>query len=272
MKNSLRRMLMRLSVQQRDPNTDKPFLLASGGESWTYIDVRKTVLLPHGLFAAGTVLMDAFLTDETEDEVTVGAIAGPAIGAIPLASSVTLASYAYDQENAPCMLMVRKEAKAHGTGKLVEGGDHLAEGTGILVVEDVVTKGVSTIKTIHALKEAGFEPQLVIALVDRQVGGLEAITTATGVRAKAVYKMEELLQFSVADHVLFLPDPNEDAPEGAYLMNSAPGQWQPCSPQQNEYLHHNVELHLKYEPKEGEELGGAEGFGTVFYVKGVLRP
>ena len=67
MRDSLRRLLKRHSVEQRNPDTDEPFKLASGGESWLYIDVRKTVLLPHGLYATGMVLMDAFLTDESDD-------------------------------------------------------------------------------------------------------------------------------------------------------------------------------------------------------------
>ena len=263
---------MRHSVEQRDPETDQPFVLASGGESWTYIDVRRTVLLPHGLYASGLVLLNAFLTDESDEEVTVGAIAGPAIGAIPLASSLMLTTYANDQESAPCMLMVRKEPKGHGTGKLVEGADHLSEGTGVLVVEDVVTKGGSTIQTVKALQDIGLKPLLVITLVDRQVGGLEAIQKETGVRAIAVYTMEELLKFSVDDHVLFIPAPGDGAPEGMYLMFNHKGEWTPCSPQQNEYLHSNPNLHVSYKAKEGEQLGGAEEVGNVFYVEGVLRP
>ena len=272
MRDSLRRLLKRHSVEQRNPDTDEPFKLASGGESWLYIDVRKTVLLPHGLYATGMILMDAFLTDESDEEMTVGAIAGPAIGAIPLASSMMLAVYAQDQEAAPSMVLVRKEAKGHGTGKLVEGVNHLAEGTGILVVEDVVTTGGSTCQTINALRDAGLDPLLVIALVDQGIGGLEAIKTATGVRATAVFTAEDLTEFRVDDHVLFLPTPGDDAPEGAYMMLNVKGEWQPCSPEQNEYLHANPEQHTLYEVPEGETLGGAEQFGTVFYVEGVLRP
>lgn len=270
MRDSLRRLLMRHSVEHRDPATDKPFRLASGGESWTYLDVRRTTLLPHGLYATGMVLLNAFLTDEAPEETHISAIAGPAIGAIPLAASLTLTAYANDQESAPTMLIVRKEAKDHGTGKVIEGADLLPEGSGVLVVEDVVTRGNSTIQTINTLKSGGFAPLLVITLVDRGVGGLEAITKETGVRAIAVYQMADLLTPSVDDHVLFLPAQG-DAPDGMYLMHVGGGEWRQCSTEQNTYLHANKAQHVPHKPTD-ERLGGAEQFGEIFYVDGVLRP
>lgn len=276
MKHSLRRLLMRHSVEQRDPATEEPFVLASGEKSWVYIDVRRTVLLPHGLYAAGAVLLDAYLTDDPGDgeDLTVGAIAGPAIGAIPLASSLCLAAFTFDQQGAPPMLLVRKEAKGHGKGNLVEGLDNVEAGTAVLVVEDVVTTGGSTIKTIQALKNAGLEPKLVIALVDREQGGLETITRETGVRAKAVYTLTGLTTVEVDDHILFIPTPGEGAPEGTYMMHTEPDKgWVPCSPQQSEWLHEHPDIRIPYtpDPEKLKTLGGAEQFG-IFYVEGVLRP
>jgi len=275
MKNSLRRLLMRLSVEQRDPETDDPFLLASGEKSWVYIDVRKTILLPHGLYAAGAVLLDAYLSDEPpegQEEVTIGAIAGPALGGVPLAASLTLSAYAFDQQEAPPMLLVRKEPKGHGNQNQVEGLSNVEEGVGVLIVEDVVTTGGSTIQTIEALKAAGLNPQMVIALVDREQGGLDRIAEH-GVRAISVYKLSDLTKLDVDDHILFMPSSGEHDPEGTYWMLPEPGGWVPCSPEQNEWLHEHPDLHIGHEPtpEQVEGLSGAEAF-KLFYVEGILKP
>jgi orotate phosphoribosyltransferase len=271
MKDSLRRLLHRISVDVRDPETDEPFTLASGGTTWTYLDVRKTVLLPHGLWGLGNLLLQSYLEDDNED-ILIGAVAGPALGGIPLASAFMLAAYEYDQSEAPPMLLVRKQAKDHGTQNLVEGLDNVDKGTGVLIVEDVVTKGGSTILTIESLRAAGVEPKLVIAIVDREAGGLARIKEETGVEARALFTMTEILNVSPDDHILFIPNPNEDG-EG-FFMQQADGQgWGPCSPEQNGFLNETpAKDRISYQPEHpDEERLGTHAFG-MFYVEGVLKP
>lgn len=259
MRNSLRRLLAQQSVQMRDPETDEPFKLASGGETWTYCDVRKTVLLPHGLYGITRLLLKEFLEgDGIPEDTDVGAIAGPALGGIPLAAGFVLAAYEYDPQNAPPMLLVRKQAKGHGTGNMVEGLDNVDAGTSVLVLEDVVTTGGSTIQTIKTLREAGLNPTAVLAVVDREMGGLDAIKNE-GVHAAALFTLDELTKLAVEDHVWFRPDPAGG--EGYYFLTNIEEDWQACNEAQNQYL---------YALPDEEKLGLDEEAG-LFYVEGVLR-
>jgi len=139
-----------------------------------------------------------------------------------------------------------------------------------MVGAEVVT-GKKAIQMVNVLKTLNLNPQMVITLVDREQGGMEAITKQTGVRAISVFKFSELPEFAVDDHVLFMAAPGDGAPEGTYLMFMGRGQWEPCSPQQNEYLHQNPGNRIKYEG-DTSNLGGAEEAGDVFYIEGVLRP
>ncbi len=142
--------------------------LASGRTSHFYVDVRNTALHPEGATLLGRALL-ALL--DTAPEVR--AVAGPSIGADPLVTSIAIASHTAGR--AVPALMVRPEAKAHGTGQRVEGMRNVPVGSAVAVVEDVITSGGSALRTIAALREAGLEPVCVLAVIDRQEGGREAI-------------------------------------------------------------------------------------------------
>jgi len=109
----------------------------------------------------------------------VDAVGGVELGGCPLASAVSLVSF---QRGAPLpALYVRKERKDHGSAKRIEGDKALRPDLRVALLEDVVTTGGSSLKALEVLRDAGCEVAGIIALVDRQEGGREAIEAA-GVR------------------------------------------------------------------------------------------
>jgi orotate phosphoribosyltransferase len=87
-------------------------------------------------------------------------------------------------------LIVRKEAKGHGTGAWLEG-PLPKPGSRITVLEDVVTTGGSSLKAVNQLREAGYQVDRVVTIVDRQEGGLEAMTAA-GLELRSLFLLDEI--------------------------------------------------------------------------------
>ena len=116
------------------------------------------------------------------------AVAGLTLGADPLVSGVALAAALVGRPLDA--LIVRKEAKGHGTGAWLEG-PFPAAGSTITVLEDVVTTGGSSLKAVRQLREAGYVVQRVVTIVDRQEGGLEAMTAA-GLELRSLFLLEEI--------------------------------------------------------------------------------
>jgi orotate phosphoribosyltransferase len=142
--------------------------LASGRESDFFIDCKQTVLTAEGHALVGAVLFEAL-----RELPACVAVAGVELGGCPLASAVALTSF---QRGAPLdAVYVRKDAKDHGSKRLLEGNASLAPGAAIAIVEDVVTTGGSTLKAAAKLREAGYVVAGVAAVVDRLEGGREAI-------------------------------------------------------------------------------------------------
>ena len=139
------------------------FVLSSGQRSSYYINGKLVTLHPQGALAVGRLLL-SLLTDDIE------AVAGLTLGADPIVTAVSVVS-AYENRPIPG-LIVRKEAKGHGTMAYIEG-PILAPGAKVVVLEDVVTTGASAMKAVDRLRDAGYTVDRVIALVDRQQGGAE---------------------------------------------------------------------------------------------------
>jgi orotate phosphoribosyltransferase len=159
-------LLTERSYQKRD------VVLASGRRSDFFIDCKQTVLTAEGHALVGAVMLDAIELSGARPT----AVAGVELGGCPLASAVALISF---QRGAPLdAIYVRKEAKDHGSARALEGNTRLAAGSRVVILEDVVTTGGSTLKCATKLREAGYEVAGVIALVDRQEGGREAIEQA----------------------------------------------------------------------------------------------
>lgn len=134
------------------------FTLSSGKKSDYYINMKKAITYPEILSAIAKLITEK-IKDEKLDKV-----AGPALGAVPIATAVSLES------NLP-LLMIRKEQKGYGTSKLIEG--ELESGDEIVVVEDVTTSGGSLLKAIKALEENGGVVKKAISIVDRLEGAQE---------------------------------------------------------------------------------------------------
>jgi orotate phosphoribosyltransferase len=138
----------------------QPFRLASGELSDYFIDGKMTAVSSEGAALIGDVLFE-----HTKD-ANIGGIGGLQVGAVPLATSAVIS---YHRNGRPIEgFWVRDGAKDHGTKKLVEG--LLKPGMRVAVVDDVFTKGGSTLKAVQAVREFGCEVALVIALVDRLRG------------------------------------------------------------------------------------------------------
>ena len=116
------------------------------------------------------------------------------LGADPLVSGVAVVS-ALDKTIIDA-LIVRKEPKGHGTGAWIEGPD-LPEGTKVTVLEDVVTTGGSAIKAAEKLRDAGYVVDRVVAIVDRQEGGAEAMKEV-GLELKSLFTLEEMVNAKLA--------------------------------------------------------------------------
>jgi len=160
------------------------FTLSSGKQSSLYIDARLTTMSPEGLSLIGPLGLQALHGARW----SVSAVGGLTLGADPIAYAI---SYASAKTPSPIRAFtVRKEAKAHGTGKLIEGPferqDHVA------IVEDVITTGGSAARAAEAVRAAGGVVEGVLALVDRQEGGREFLEEM-GLAVVSLVSAEEIL-------------------------------------------------------------------------------
>lgn len=144
------------------------FILASGARSGFYIDMKATTLHPEGASLIGLLAVDCLERERIEVE----GVGGLTLGADPIATAVSMAAWA--KGRAWPAFIVRKEPKSHGTARFIEGVENLRPGARLVVLEDVVTTGGSSVLAIERLREAGFEPVAVLTVVDREQGGTEA--------------------------------------------------------------------------------------------------
>ena len=159
--NNIRQSLLDLFCQLAYQEGD--FVLSSGARSTYYINGKQVTLHPQGALAIGRLLF-SMLPSDTQ------AVAGLTLGADPIVSAVSVVS---TLENRPIpALIVRKEAKGHGTKAYIEG-PILPEAAKVIVLEDVVTTGQSAMKAVTRLRDAGYTVNQVISLIDRQQGGEE---------------------------------------------------------------------------------------------------
>ena len=151
------------------------FTLSSGKKSDYYINMKKAITEPEIL---STI---AKLITQLIDEDNVDKVAGPALGAVPIATAVSL-------ESEIPLLMIRKERKGYGTSKLIEG--ELNSGDNVIVVEDVTTTGGSLLKAIKAIQENGGNVTRAFVVVDRQEGSIEAFEKE-GIMLEPLIKVNE---------------------------------------------------------------------------------
>lgn len=164
----------------------KKVVLASGRESDFFIDCKQTVLLAEGHALVGRAMFDRALGLGRRPV----AVAGVELGGCPLASAVAVVSF---QQGAPLdAIYVRKEAKDHGSKRLLEGDTHLPDGAPVVVLEDVITTGGSTLKAVEKLRARPLDVVGVVALVDREEGGAEAIRGA-GLELVTVFRRRDFM-------------------------------------------------------------------------------
>ena len=160
------------------------FTLSSGRESTLYIDARLTTMSPEGLVLIGELGLDALESSGWN----VQSVGGLTLGADPVSYAIAYTSAR--RTRLMRAFTVRKEAKAHGTGQLIEGP--FAKGDRVAIVEDVITTGGSALKAVTAVRAAGGVVAGVLAVVDRDEGGREAIE-AVGIPVIALTKADAIL-------------------------------------------------------------------------------
>jgi len=156
--DDLRRRLLELLKQEAVQHGE--FTLASGAKSSYYIDGRRVTLHPEGAVLIGKLILE-MLADEEID-----AIGGPTMGADPIIGATIALSQAAGRPLRG--FIVRKEQKAHGMQRTVEGP--IRDGDRVVIVEDVVTSGGSVLKAIQQVEACGASIVRVIAVLDRLAG------------------------------------------------------------------------------------------------------
>lgn len=178
-KRRLARLLLEKSYREGD------FVLASGKKSDYYFDCRVTSLSAEGAWLIGELFNDLL------KDLAITGVGGMTMGADPLVSAVTVISY---QHQRPLNgLLVRKQAKGHGTGQFVEGLANFAPGDNVAMLEDVVTTGGSLLTACSRIKDCGLKIAATCAILDRQEGGREALAAA-GYNLLSLYTRQELLE------------------------------------------------------------------------------
>jgi orotate phosphoribosyltransferase len=159
--DQLRRLLLARSVRRGD------FVLSSGQRSSYYIDCRLTTMSAEGMVLIGRMGVAAVRAAGWQPR----AVGGLTMGADPVAYAIAAASWGTAQ--VIDAFSVRKEVKEHGTGRAIEG--NFQTGDEVVVVEDVITTGASAQRAISAIRGSGGTVAGVLAVVDREEGGREAI-------------------------------------------------------------------------------------------------
>lgn len=179
----MKQKLTELVFQKSFRYSEEPvFKLVSGSLSNYYFNCKMVTLHPEGMYLIGHVVY------EMVKDLAIKGIGGLTLGADPIAFAVAFTSYTKRQPIEA--FVVRKSAKSHGTMQWIEG--NINEGDRVIIVEDVITTGKSTIEAIKKAREAGLDIASVIALVDRQEGGREQIESL-GYAVQSVITRDEIM-------------------------------------------------------------------------------
>ena len=172
-------LLTRLAYEKRKVT------LSSGRESDFYLDTKQASLTAEGHVLVGRLVM----AEIRAHFAGARAVGGMTMGADPIASAAALTSFLESPPGIPAFY-VRKEPKGHGTGQWLEGKKSIPKGAAVAVVEDVVTTGASTLKAVERVRSEGFSVLGVVALVDREEGGRQAVE-ASGIPLRALFRRSD---------------------------------------------------------------------------------
>jgi orotate phosphoribosyltransferase len=181
MKIKLKKMVAEKSFQYRD---NPPFTLASGKKSNYYFNCKPTTLDPEGMNLIGNVIFDMI------EDTGITAAGGLTLGADPIANAISLISY--QRGGFVKSFIVRKNVKGHGTKKGIEG--NIEAGEKVVILDDVITTGGSTITAIEMARDAGLVVDRVIALIDREEGGRENIEKYVE-KVESVFTRTDIMTF-----------------------------------------------------------------------------
>ena len=172
---------LRSLVDEKCLTIGRSYTLTTGRQSGFYFDCKKAMLDGRCL----TLIADAFLEKADEMSIDPVAIGGLTMGADFIVAAVIQRAFESGKRLVSGSI-VRKEQKKHGTGNKIE--NELQEGTPIMVVDDVVTTGSSTETACDAFLAAGYEIVGIVALIDREFGGLEALEQKFGCPVDAIFR------------------------------------------------------------------------------------
>ena len=179
-RDELRAIVRQMSYEERQVT------LASGRTSTFYFDGKQTTLHARGALLTGK----AFLAELAQLPGPIHGVGGLTMGADPIATATAIAADLAGQTLHA--FIIRKEPKGHGTGQWLEGRKNLPPGSRVVIVEDVVTTGGSSLKAVERAREEGLDVVGIITLVDREEGGREIIEAA-GLPLRAVLTRAEVV-------------------------------------------------------------------------------
>ena len=174
-KQKLLDLLCQLAYREGD------FVLSSGQRSSYYINGKYVTLDPLGALIIGQLIL-SMLPEDTQG------VGGLTLGADPIVTAVSVVS-AYENRPIPA-LIIRKQAKGHGTMSYIEG-PILDANAKVVVLEDVVTTGGSAMIAVNRLREAGYQVNQIFAIVDREQGGRE-LYQKEGIQFESIFTISEL--------------------------------------------------------------------------------
>lgn len=180
----MKNRLIELIVEKAFKYSEEPvFKLVSGRMSNYYFNCKAVTLHPEGMYLIGNLIFDLI------KDLNIKGIGGLTLGADPIAYTVAYTSF---QKGIPIeAFVVRKTPKSHGTMLWIEG--NIKTGDRVVIVDDVITTGKSTIEAINRAKEEGLEIVKAIVLIDRQEGGREAVE-ALGYKLDSIVTRDEVME------------------------------------------------------------------------------
>ncbi len=179
----MKQRLIELICEKAFRYSEEPvFKLVSGRMSNYYFNCKAVTLHPEGMHLIGSIIY------EMVKAAGIRGIGGLTLGADPIANAVAYTSFL--KGNPLEAFVIRKNAKAHGTMQWIEG--NIVSGDKVVIVDDVITTGKSTVEAIVKARDGGLSVVKAIALVDRQEGGRENIE-ALGLPVESVITRDEVM-------------------------------------------------------------------------------
>ncbi len=167
LKSQIVSMIQKLSYEKREVK------LASGRVSDFYVDMKHTLLHPAGIDMVSTYISESL---RPMFDQKIQGCGGMTMGADPISTAVSMKSLSW--KNPLPAFYIRKEPKGHGTGQWIEGMKNFKKGDSVIILEDVVTSGGSSLKAAERAQEGGLKVLGIFTCVDREEGGREKILEA----------------------------------------------------------------------------------------------